>query len=99
MPAESRQEREAIRNKKKLNTQDDGKGKKAFTRHSADQFDDRKAAGNKAAGNKPGQNNSGQGKPSQNKSGPGKPGQDKSGQAGKRPAKKNAWGTTPKHQR
>ncbi|MCG9731526.1 YgiQ family radical SAM protein [Shewanella sp. Isolate13] len=94
VPVETRQEREANRSNKKLSGKDDGKAKKAFTRHSADQFDDRKSGksksgGNKAAGNRPGQNKAGQGKPAQ-----GKP-----GQGGKRPPKKNAWGTTPKHQR
>ncbi|MDR8526117.1 MULTISPECIES: YgiQ family radical SAM protein [Shewanella] len=93
VPAETRQEREAMRNKKKLNTKDDAKGKKAFTRFSGDQFDDRKA------GAKSGKNKSGANKQGQSKSGQAKFGQGKSNQTGKRPAKKNAWGTTPKHQR
>ncbi|MDB2387411.1 DUF3362 domain-containing protein, partial [Shewanella sp.] len=80
VPAESRQEREANRHKKKLNVKDDGKDKKAFTRFSADQFDDRKSGQNKANSNKQGQTA-------------------KTGNGGKRPVKKNAWGTTPKHQR
>ncbi|MGS0681771.1 YgiQ family radical SAM protein [Shewanella sp. 125m-7] len=99
VPVETRQEREAIRNNKKLNSKDDGTAKKAFTRFSGDQFDDRKAGQNKSDGNASGQNKAGQNKAAHGKPGQAKPGQSKPSQAGKRPAKKNAWGTTPKHQR
>ena len=100
VPAESRQEREANRNKKKLNVKDDGKGKKAFTRFSADQFADRKSEQGKSGQDKPGQKTSAQGKANQSKANGNKQGQAaKAGTGGKRPVKKNAWGTTPKHQR
>ncbi|ABV85607.1 YgiQ family radical SAM protein [Shewanella pealeana] len=103
VPVETRQEREANRNNKKLNTKDDGKGKKAVTRFSADQFDDRKAVGKSgqsmAGGNKAGQKQSAKNKAGGDKANQNKAAQGKPGQAGKRPPKKNAWGTTPKHQR
>ncbi|MGS0675611.1 YgiQ family radical SAM protein [Shewanella sp. 125m-1] len=105
VPVETRQEREANRNNKKLNTKDDGKGKKAFTRFSADQFDDRKSGQGKSAQSKPSQNKPGQSKAANASTakqgaktgGQGNPNSNKA--AAKRPPKKNAWGTTPKHQR
>ncbi|GGI87940.1 hypothetical protein GCM10007978_27110 [Shewanella hanedai] len=94
VPAESRQEREANRNKgkggnKSLSANKDQGGQKALTRFSEDQFADRKPKGKG-------------GKPSSTaKSGAGKAGgQGNSSAASKqRPPKKNVWGTTPKHQR
>lgn len=98
VPAESRQEREVNRSKGKSKgaisnpsaaTKEQGE-KKAFTRFSEDQFADRKP---KSKGGKPsttakqttGKAAGGQG----NTAAPSK----------QRPAKKNVWGTTPKHQR
>jgi hypothetical protein len=98
VPAESRQEREVNRSKGKSKgaisnpsaaTKEQGE-QKAFTRFSEDQFADRKP---KSKGGKPsttakqttGKAAGGQG----NTAAPSK----------QRPAKKNVWGTTPKHQR
>jgi hypothetical protein len=94
VPAESRQEREANRNKgkggnKSLSANKDQGGQKALTRFSEDQFADRKPKGKG-------------GKPSSTaKSGAGKAGGqgNSSATSKQRPPKKNVWGTTPKHQR
>ncbi|GIU32296.1 YgiQ family radical SAM protein [Shewanella schlegeliana] len=109
VPVETRQEREANR-AKKTSGKDDSKGKKAFTRFSGDQFDERKSGQSKSGQNKSGQNKTGGNKAGgagQNKAGQGKSGQNRATHGtktgakptGKRPPKKNAWGTTPKHQR
>ncbi|MEI6859147.1 MAG: YgiQ family radical SAM protein [Shewanella sp.] len=88
VPAESRHEREAIRNKgrvgaNKTENKSSSGGKKAFTRFSEDQFADRKPS---SFPNKQG------GKASVTQ------GISTNGQR-TRPVKKNVWGTTPKHQR
>ena len=94
VPAESRHEREALRNKSKTGAnkgkqKSSAEGKKAFTRFSEDQFADRKPQG-KA---KPGSASSKQG-------GKASATQGASANSKKqRPVKKNVWGTTPKHQR
>ncbi|MBW8184535.1 YgiQ family radical SAM protein [Shewanella nanhaiensis] len=90
VPAESRQEREARRHKGKNNGNKSSKstgGQKALTRFSEDQFSDRKPRGGKSGG---------VGKQGAGKGGNG---QAKNSAGSKRPPKKNAWGTTPKHQR
>lgn len=95
VPAESRQEREANRSNSKGGNKNQSankeqSGQKALTRFSEDQFADRKP---KSKGGKPS---------STAKSGSGKAGNGQgknSGTAKSRPAKKNVWGTTPKHQR
>ncbi|RTR30165.1 YgiQ family radical SAM protein [Shewanella atlantica] len=102
VPAETRQEREANRNKGKgggagkgASTNKNSGGKKAFTRFSEDQFADRKPKAKGGAGVK-GKSDSSP------KQGSGKAGTGKgnsSSSSRQRPAKKNVWGTTPKHQR
>ncbi|QFU24740.1 YgiQ family radical SAM protein [Shewanella eurypsychrophilus] len=94
VPAESRHEREALRNKSKAGA-NKGKqkasteGKKAFTRFSEDQFADRKPKGKAKSGSS-----------SSQQGGKASAGQGASANSKKqRPAKKNVWGTTPKHQR
>ncbi|NRD75638.1 YgiQ family radical SAM protein [Shewanella sp. VB17] len=96
VPAESRQEREINRSKskggnKRLNTGDQEQGgKQAFTRFSEDQFADRKPK-NKGAKS---------GSAVKKGAGATSDGQvNTSVIAKQRPAKKNVWGTTPKHQR
>ncbi|QLE83951.1 YgiQ family radical SAM protein [Shewanella sp. Scap07] len=101
VPAESRQEREANRGKRKGggNAKADG-SKRAFTRFSSDQFADREAGkGNKKPSHKPKSGNKNTAKSGGQASGKatGKGGQ-ANANSKRRPAK-NAWGTTPKHQR
>lgn len=92
VPTESRHEREAIRNKgkggaNKADNKPSSGDKKAFTRFSEDQFAGRKPKSKAGStSNKQGSKASG----TQESSANGK---------SKRPAKKNVWGTTPKHQR
>ncbi|MXR70698.1 YgiQ family radical SAM protein [Shewanella sp. JBTF-M18] len=95
VPAETRQERQGYRAKGAKTPA----GKKAVTRFSANQFDERKGNGQGKAQTKPGAKSGAKGKPS-GKGGSGKGDSGKGGwsKPGKRPAK-NAWGTTPKHQR
>ncbi|BAJ03948.1 YgiQ family radical SAM protein [Shewanella violacea] len=96
VPAESRQEREAMRNKgkggaNKLSNKASPGDKKAFTRFSEDQFEDRKPKVKAKPGDSSNKS-AGKGKASG--------GQGSSATAQRqRPAKKNVWGTTPKHQR
>ncbi|WP_299798412.1 YgiQ family radical SAM protein [uncultured Shewanella sp.] len=100
VPAESRQEREANRSKGKGGGANRGStsnkgGKKAFTRFSEDQFADRRAKGKGGAAAK-----GKSGSSARQESGKSAGGQSgKPGASRKRPAKKNVWGTTPKHQR
>ncbi len=89
VPAESRQEREANRNKgkggnKSVPAKKEQGGQKALTRFSEDQFADRKP---KSKGGKP--------SPTAKAGGQG----NSSTASKQRPPKKNVWGTTPKHQR
>lgn len=99
VPAESRQEREAMRNKGKGGksgqngkSQGGSGGQKALTRFSEDQFADRKPKRKGKSGSASGSSTKPGGKAS---GGQGKSG----GGQSQRPVKKNAWGTTPKHQR
>ncbi|WP_281214048.1 YgiQ family radical SAM protein [Shewanella insulae] len=99
VPAETRQERQGYRAKGAKTPA----GKKAVTRFSANQFDERKGNGQGKSKAKSGAKSGAKGKPSGQTAGKGGSGNGDSGKGGwskpgKRPAK-NAWGTTPKHQR